>query len=560
MRPDEIIRRILEIRGIASEEDVREFLSDRPKLTHDPILMPGIKEGAEFLFRAVSEGKRICVYGDYDVDGVLGTAALVLFLQSAARSLGSLSEITYYIPSRLEEGYGLNEGAIRAIKGEGADVIVTVDCGSVSRDEASYAREIGLDILITDHHEPDPLRRPDCIFINPKAETEGAGYPFRLLSGAGVAFKLCAAIMTLIGGEDRAFLHELVDLVCVATIADVMPLTDENRTFVKYGLAKLRKGARPAFLALLSVAGVDPGKLSARDVAFVMAPRLNALGRLGSASEAVEFILTDSEDRTKEIAERMERLNTERRQIQEDCFRECMELVNAGACSEEGGKGAGVLLLKPENSHEGVAGIVAGKVRDATGLPCAVLTEVKDNNGLLKGSARSRARFDITALLRRHGELFERLGGHAAAAGFTIEEKNLERLRDALTEDMTKMIEDDPGLLDDREEAELEIGVADVSEELAEAIETLAPFGAGNPVPSIAICVPAEELSGVRAMGHDGKHLRFAASGIPCVFFGGGGTEFPGSGAVRLTGRPEINEWNGTRNIQFAVEYIDVLQ
>jgi len=560
LQSDEIIRKILEIRGIVSEEGVREFLSNKPQLTYDPMSMPGMEEGAEFLFRALTDGKRICVYGDYDVDGVLGTAMLVRFLRAAAHSLGSPAEITYYIPSRTEEGYGLNEGAVRAIKGEGADVIVTVDCGSVSAAEAAYAREIGLDILITDHHDPDPLSLPDCVFINPKTDTGGKRYPFDKLAGAGVAFKLCAALMTKMGGGERSSLHELIDLVCVATIADVMPLVDENRTFVKYGLTMLRNGTRPAFLTLLTVAGMEPENLKARDVAFVIAPRLNALGRLGDAADAVELFLTEEEGRIREIAERMEQFNTERRRIQEGCFLECMALCEAGAASGKGGRGAGFLLLKPFNSHEGVAGIVAGKVREETGLPCAVLTEVRDKKGFLKGSARSRGRLDITGLLRRHGDLFERLGGHAAAAGFTIEEKNLERLQGALSEDVRKMLEEEPDLLNEQEEAELEIGISDVTEELAEALERLAPFGAGNPNPALSIRVPADRISGIRSMGHDGKHLRFAADGIPCVFFSGAGTPFPDAGTVRLTGCPEINEWNGNRNIQFAVRHIDVLK
>jgi len=549
--PEEIIKKILEIRGIASEEGVREFLSDKPMLTHDPLLMPGMAEGVEFLLGALSKGKRICVYGDYDVDGVCGTALTVLFLREAVRMLDSASEITYYVPSRVGEGYGLHEEAIKTIKDEGAEVIVTVDCGSVGAGEVAYAREIGLDILITDHHDPDPLVMPECVFINPKEGAGTGGYPYKQLAGAGVAFKLCSALLTRMGEANRSILNDLIDLVCVATIADVMPLTDENRTFVKYGLSKLRKGSRPAFSELLAVSGIDKANLTARSVAFGIAPRLNALGRLGTASEAIEFFITDDGNRIKEIAERMDRLNSERRLIQDMCFRECMDLVESGA---------GFLLLKPACSHEGVAGIVAGKVREATGKPCAVLTETQEDKGSLKGSVRSRGRLDVISLLRKHGGLFERLGGHAAAAGFTIKEKNLELLREALTADIAHMLEDDPDLLTERKDVELEVGAGDVTEELAEAIEKLAPFGEGNPRPVLALNMPAESISGLRSMGQDGKHLRFTAGGIMCVFFGGAGTAIPGTGTIRIAGCPEMNEWNGNRNIQFAVEHIDVLQ
>ena len=558
LQPDEIIRKILEVRGIVSEEDVREFLSCKPQLVHDPMLMPGMKDGAEFLLRALSDGKHICIYGDYDVDGVLGTAMFVSFLREAARLLDSSSDITFYIPSRIDEGYGLNEGAIRAIKDGGADAIVTVDCGSVSAAEAAYARDIGLDILITDHHDPDPEKLPDCILINPKLQpqddcrlSEDTGYPFKKLAGAGVAFKLCGALLTLMNEEKRSVLSEMIDLLCVATIADVMPLVDENRTFVKYGLLKLRKGARPAFDALLAVSGSEAAKLTSRDVAFVISPRLNALGRLGDASEAVEFFLTDNEDKINKIALRMDKLNTERRKIQDECYRECMELV---------GEETNFLLLKPVNSHEGVAGIVAGKVREATGLPCAVLTETQDNTGLLKGSVRSAGRLDIISLLREHSGLFERLGGHAAAAGFTITLEHEDALREVLSSDIGKMLEAEPDLLSDKEEAELEIDAGDVTISLAEAIEELAPFGAGNPKPALSLSVPADRITDVRTMGQDGSHLRFIADGVPCIFFGGAHTRFTGTGIVKIVGCPEINIWNDNRNIQFAVRHIDVLR
>ena len=559
MHPDEIIRKILEIRGIVTEEDVREFLSVKPQLTHDPMLMPGMEEGTEFLLRVLKDGKRVCVYGDYDVDGVCGTSLLVLFLRELAGFLKSGSVITYYIPSRIEEGYGLNQSAIQFIKDTGADVIVTVDCGSVSTAEAAFAREIGLEILITDHHDPDPDRLPDCILVNPKIVSEKGGYPFEKLAGAGVAFKLCAALLARMEEEDteamhgvRSCLNSLLDFVGTATIADVMPLTDENRTFVKYGGALLWKGTRQSFNVLLAFCGIEPAKLKVRDVAFGISPRLNALGRLGDASEAVEFFLTEDEDRRRAIAEHMERLNSERRKIQEDCYRECMDLVEAGSAE-------GFLLLKPVNSHEGVAGIVAGKVRDATGLPCAVLTKTQDDNELLKGSVRSAGRLDVISLLRKHSELFVRFGGHAAAAGFTIDHKNEDILLEALSSDIAEMLRREPDLFRDSEEAELEIGVTDVTIQLAEALDRLAPFGVGNPKPALALRVPADRITGVRTMGHEGKHLRFTADGIQCVFFGGSVTRFPDTGTALIIGCPEVNEWNGQRNIQFAVSHIDVL-
>jgi single-stranded-DNA-specific exonuclease len=504
------------------------------------------------------------VYGDYDVDGICGAALLVLFLREAARVLDSDSVITYYIPSRIEEGYGLNKSALLAIRDGGADSIVTVDCGSVSAEEAAYAREIGLDILITDHHDPDPDRLPECILVNPKLGSGGKSYPFERLSGSGVAFKLCGAVIARCVAVEqsdkwlRACLHSVVDLVCVATIADVMPLIDENRTIVKYGLSMLKKGARPALRELLAVSGIDMEKLTARDLAFGIAPRINALGRMGDASDGVEFFLEENADRIREIARRMNELNYERRKIQEDCFSKCMELYRA-ELDGGGNPRFPFLLFRVEGAYEGVAGIVAGKIRQGTGFPCAVLTESQDDKGMLKGSARSGGRLDLIGLLKKYESLFERYGGHTAAAGFTIRTENEAPLREALSGGLRAMLAEDPDLLCENKGVELELEPEDITAELGEAIGKLAPFGNGNPKPLLMLSVPASEIGSIRLLGQEGKHLRFSAGGLSCIFFGGADTVFPDSGVVRIIGCPEINYWNGKREIQFAVDHIDML-
>ena len=558
MRPDEITRKILEIRGIVSEDDIREFLSPKPQLSHDPFLLPEMEAGVAFLLDKLKTDKRICIYGDYDVDGICGTAIMTLFFRDAARIIRSEAEITYYIPDRIEEGYGLNNTALKDIRDSGADTVVTVDCGSISAREVAYAKEIGLDILITDHHDPDPDSLPECIHINPKLKMPEGGYPFGGLSGAGVAFKLCGALQRHLG-EEKALLNKFVDLACVATIADVVPLVNENRTIVKYGLSMLRSGKRPALRELLAVSGTDPAGLDVRDVAYRIAPRLNAIGRLSDGAKGVELFLSEDEARIRELAEDMNSLNTERQLIQEKCFQECMALFDS-LDVEDGKPVEKFLLLKPTSSHEGVAGIVAGKVREATGFPCAVLTASAGEDGeFLKGSARSGGRLDITALLRRHSGLFERLGGHAAAAGFLIRADNEALLREALARDLEAMLGADETLLDSREEAELEIELSDVSLELAEALRQLAPFGKGNPAPTLSLDVEAKEIGGVRRIGQNSAHLKFLAGGIGFIFFDGAATVFPKEGKIRVFGCPQINEWNGRREIQFAVSRIDLV-
>jgi single-stranded-DNA-specific exonuclease len=567
LNPTEIIREILRGRGIESDAAASEFLSDRPQLAYDPLLFEDMEAGAALLLAAISGGKRVCLYGDYDVDGVCGAALLCLYL----RGIGGGDRVQVYIPSRIEEGYGLNNEALDAIRngsafadGLPADLVVTVDCGSVSAEEAAHAREIGLEILITDHHDLAEGLTPDCVFINPK---RGA-YPFPFLCGAGVAFKLCCAMEELRPHEtgeeraDRAALTGLVDLVCVATIADVMPLVDENRTLVKYGLRLLRQRRRAALDVLLQVSGIDPEKATARDIAFGIAPRINAAGRLSDAREAVELFLTGDEARMREIAAKLNRLNVERKQIQEACFRECMELYAAeeGAGTDQAPR---FLLLKPAAAHEGISGIVAGKVRESTGLPCAVLAETKD--GDLKGSARSAGRLDLTALLRGRAAYFLRLGGHAAAAGFLLRREEEARARADLTADLRALLTADPDLLAEVETVDLTVVASDITPALAEALEALAPFGQGNPVPALSFRAQAQELDAVQPMGKDGVHVRFHAAGVPCLWFSGTSavaalTKLPAGAEIELIGCPEINVWNGRKSLQFKVSVARALR
>ena len=568
MQPDEIVRRILEGRGIVSEEEISEFLSEKPKLIYDPLLLPGMEAGADFVLDKLSLGNHICVYGDYDVDGICGSALLILFIRKVAQAMGSSSEISFYIPARIEEGYGLNKGALKTILERGAEAVITVDCGSVSVDEVSYAREIGLDIMITDHHDPNLDSLPDCVHINPKL---AGGYPFEKLAGAGVAFKLCRALLDRIAGESyaelRVYLNSLVDLVCVATIADVMPLVDENRTIVKYGLNALKKESRKAFRELLSVSGVKPEKLNVREVAFGLSPRINALGRLDHAADGVELFLTDDAKQIRETVLRMNELNMQRRQIQSECFDKCMELYRDDL-DEEGTTRHMFLLLKPDGAYEGVAGIVAGKVREETGLPCAVLSATSDEKGYLKGSARSSGQLNLIDLLKNHSELFERFGGHFAAAGFVLKEENEERLKEALSDDVRAMLKEMPDLLDNAKIAELDIEMKDICYDLVEAVEKLAPFGNGNPKPLFGINVPIEEITNFSRLGKDGKHLKFKADGISFIKFGVSEKDFSDletaiqtsepKASIRILGCPEINEWNGNRYLQILVEQIEI--
>jgi single-stranded-DNA-specific exonuclease len=457
---------------------------------------------------------------------------------------------------------------------------VTVDCGSVSVDEVSFAKSIGLEIMITDHHEPGETL-PDCILINPKrrisAGAEGAdsaentagagngsesaensaesrGYPFAGLCGCAVAFKLACAMFDRAAIKtkgSREVLHQLVDLAAIATIADIMPLCDENRTFVKYGLDLIRKRKRKALAVLLESMGTEPADVSAKEVSFGVAPRINAVGRLGNASEAVEFFITKDEVRMREIAARMNASNKERRQLQDACYRSCMEICEEDT-DGEGRPAHRFLLLRPAVFHEGISGIVAGQIREKTGLPCAVFA---DSGDCLKASARSVGHLDMIALLRRHEQLLLRVGGHAMAAGFMIRKEDETPLREALNRDLDGLLAADPRLLEEREPADAALDPADVDIALAEALGVMAPFGAGNPKPRVELNIRAGDISRLYYLG-EGAHARFSVSGIPCIFFRGAealSRAMEAGGKIRVIGCPEINTWNGKRGLQFVV-------
>ncbi|MDR0852928.1 MAG: single-stranded-DNA-specific exonuclease RecJ [Clostridiales Family XIII bacterium] len=560
---------ILEKRGV-TEAKQAEYLSPSPKLTYDPLLLPDMAEGVDFVLTQIEKNRRICIYGDYDVDGVMGSVILKTFFDSLGADTG------IYIPARVEEGYGLNYSALDQISGEGYGAVVTVDCGSVSVSEVSHAKSIGLEIMITDHHDLPDVIKPDCIVINPKIS--GSKYPFRELCGAAVAFKLCQALSNAVAAKEfvlgrpprqatpatppqegnsalKGVLNSLLDLVAVATVADVMPLVDENRTMVKWGLRNINAGRRRSLVKLAHAAGLHLGEITARGIAFGISPRINSVGRLSAASKATELFLTDDDAKVDEIIEEMQRLNDERKSIQNACEEECLTLAEAYRGSPS------FLLLKPSVYHEGISGIVAGRIKEKTGLPTAVLapSEPIDGAPTLKGSARSVGNLNIIELFRRHEELFARLGGHKMAAGFTILRPNEDELRASLNEDLQNLIKETPNLLSTEVEADISAIPEEITLELAKLIEKMEPFGSGNPKPLVEIDCTAARITDVKTMGKENNHLRFNVSpllgsaNVPCVYFNN--TELPKS-PKSIVATPNVNAWNGRESVQLMVDTI----
>jgi len=554
----QIVADILHRRGIETAQQAAEFLSDAPKLTYDPFLMKDMKPAVIRIVEALRKRERICIYGDYDADGVTATSLLLTVFRRLTRS------VSYYIPSRFDEGYGLNKEAIRLIAGQGVQLIITVDCGSVSWEEVELAKELGLDIIVTDHHSTDGRRTADCLLLNPKQS--GCGYPFKELCGCGVAFKLVQALQRTLKRTDgttaidKASLNSLLDLVAIGTVGDIVALQDENRTLVKYGMRILNRNQRPGLKCLLEGIKLPAGKITAEQVAFIIVPHLNAAGRMMSAKTGVELLTSpmmtaEEGKRVKELADLMIENNRQRKKVQEETYLRCMEILEQRRKTEP--EEELFYVIEDRNAHEGITGIVAGKIKDAANRPVIIVTPSGD--GCLKGTGRSIPGVNLFALLNQCSDLFVRFGGHAGACGFLMEERHLETLRSSLNAQMKTMVEQDPGLLTPKLTIDAVITGEQMTAELVEELEKLAPFGQKNPKPIIAIndvCI--DQIS---YMGDRKQHARFRAqteeeTAFQCIMFQRAqdvGELLFEESFVSLAGCGEIDSWNGAERLQFRV-------
>ncbi len=540
-----IVIELMKKRGITDEAEMLEFLSEKPQKTYDPFLLLNMEAGVDLILSAVKNGKKICIYGDYDADGITSTAIMWEVLSNLTEKL------CYYIPSRFDEGYGLNIKAIDKIKAAGVDVIVTVDCGCVSYEEVEHAKSIGLEVLVTDHHSLTD-RKADCVLINPNQA--GCPYPFKGLAGCGVAFKLAQALQRR-AGLPKSVLNRVLDLVAIGTIGDIMPLLDENRTIVKYGLKALKSGRRESIKMLAEGASLNIGSIDSEKIAFIIVPHLNAVSRLtGEARPAADMLITSDRSKMRESIDSLLKNNRERKNIQEGLFETCQEMIEKGLTSDK------ILILRPENSHEGIAGIVAGKLKEKYYRPAII---VSPSGELLKGTGRSIEGINIYELLRKYEDLFEKFGGHAAACGFSISYENFEILRERVTCDVSAIYEKNPEIFEEKHFADMSIDIGSISEEFIEQIELMAPFGNKNPRPVF-------ELKNVRAsnvflMGSSGQHVRFTATdaagdSVSCVLFNDAKEHraaLESGRRMSLMGSPQCSEWNGRKRIQFMVSSVN---
>jgi single-stranded-DNA-specific exonuclease len=533
---DEITASVLVRRGYGGVDEARRFL-DGALPGHDPLLLGDMREAVETIVAAVEAGARICVHGDYDADGICATALAVLLL----RELGA--DVSWHLPSRFEEGYGLNAQTLTRLAEEGFDLVITVDCGITAVEEVEHAVSLGLEVVVTDHHRPAETF-PACPVVAPLK----GDYPFTGLCGTGVVWKLAEALL----GADHPFLERHLDVVALATVADVVPLVDENRALALVGLRRLAQTQKPGLRALLRVAGVDPAVLDEGAIGFRLAPRINASGRLCRPEAALQLLLTEDAAEAKQLAEQLETLNRERQAVEERIVREAIDEIESWSAARRNHRG---YVVAGEGWHEGVIGIVASRLVERYHRPVVV---VAGTDGAWKGSGRSVATFDLHGGLAACAQHLVRFGGHRAAAGLTIDASQVETFAAAFAahcdgvlseEDLLPVTQIDaivPG-------AKLHLG-------LAAELGRLAPFGLGNP--GVTLLVDGCELADLGTVG-DGKHLRFRVrqrgrdSGSAIAFGMGGQLDrLRRQGRYDVAFRLQENRWNGTVAPQLVVRRV----
>jgi len=533
-----VIINLLNNRGIVSENDIAEFLSAKPQKTYDPFLLLNMEDGVDLILRTIEKGEKICIYGDYDADGITSTSLMM-------KALSHLTDnVDYYIPSRFDEGYGLNMSAIEKIYNDGVGLIITVDCGSVSHAEVEYAKSLGIKVIITDHHNITDVIA-DCIVINPKQPD--CEYPFKQLAGVGVAFKLVQALQRE-SDLPKSVLKELLDLVAIGTIADVVPLVDENRTLVKYGLNELNKLERKGLKALVGAIYKRSEEITSENVAYIIAPHLNAVGRMLSADVAVELLISEDEVIISENVNKLIESNNERKRIQEKIYIDCEEIVEKHLSDKK------FFLICVPDAHEGITGIVAGNIKEKYNRPTVVMTKSGVHH---KGTGRSIKAINLYELLNNFKELFVKFGGHSGACGFSMQEENLQALKRGLEEKANEMYEAHPEMFEEQFDFDMEITGQDVTILLGELVSSLAPFGHQNEKP--IFCIKNVTISNVSFMGNEGTHLRFTSNCndgtlLQCVLFQKAKDyqEIVMSGEpVNLFGSIEVSTWNETKRIQF---------
>jgi single-stranded-DNA-specific exonuclease len=540
---DPLAARVLVARGIAEPQDAARFLSHELTDLPDPFRMKGMAPAVERLTRAVVQGEKITLYGDYDVDGVCSTALLSLFLDA----LGVSPET--YIPHRIDEGYGLNVRAVERIAREGSRLLVTLDCGIASVAEVARARELGMDVVIVDHHTVPETLPPATAVLNP--HQPGCEYPTKALCAAGVAFNLVMALRRSLrtlgwfATRREPPLKPLMDLVALATVCDVVPLTGANRILVRHGLDALGRADRPGVRALKEVAGLETeGSVSAGQVGFRLGPRINAAGRLDDASVGLQLLRTRHLAEARDLAARLDQANTERQSIE----RRMLEEAVAQAEEREGARG---LVLWAEGWHPGVVGIVAARVVERFHKPTLVIGV---QAGVGKGSARSIEGFHLVEALGECSEHLSRFGGHRHAAGVTLDSERLLDFRRAFESVAARRLREED--LEPRCRVDAVVHPEELTERAVDALAVLGPFGAGNPEPTFVAEALQAQGRLLTAKNGGAAHLKLVlpeAPSLDTIGWGLGPRLGEVDGPVDLAFQPSIDTWNGRTRVSLKI-------
>ena len=532
-----LLATILSNKKISKKEDIEKFLSPTRNDFHDPFLMPDMKIAVDRIIKAIETKEKIMIYGDYDVDGITSITVLKQFLADR----GIVADT--YIPNRLDEGYGLNKKAIEEIARQNYTLMITVDCGISGIDEVEYANSLGIETIITDHHEQAEII-PNALAVV-DAKRKDNKYPFNQLAGVGVVFKLIQAIGFSLGLEEKEYLKYL-DLVCVGTISDIVPLVDENRVIAKLGLKLVEVTKNLGLKTLLDTVGYK--KIDSITISFGVAPRINACGRMGYQEEALNLFLTKNLEEAKEISNKLNEYNKERQDKEKRIFAEAIEKI------EKGEKDKSCIILGNENWHHGVIGIVASKVTDMYFKPSILICFEEQGDG--KGSGRSIPGFDLHEALTKCDKYIEKFGGHSMAIGITVKKDNFEQFKEQFEEyaknsNIDKII---PIIYIDEE-----INLKDINLKAVQELQLLEPFGEGNKMP--LFLYKNLKIDSIRALS-EGKHLKLTLKDdnmvIDAIGFNMGEytNDYLIGDKVDIVGTLEINSFNGIDKVQINLKDI----
>lgn len=553
-----LFEKILEARALSGELK-ESFLHPRYEMRHDPFLLPDMEKAVERLVIAHSSQEHIMIYGDYDIDGLTATTVLI----DAFASFG-FANIETFIPNRFVEGYGMTVGAVEKIAATGATLIVTVDCGSLSEKEIIRAQELGIDVIVTDHHNVAAIQPPAVAVINPKRllqdypdryknfvlitqNDEDPLYPFLDLPGVGVAFKLVQAMQSRLDGLPYGQEKWLLDLVALGTVCDVVTLIDENRMHVYWGLSVLAKTRRPGLKALMGVSGVEPTKVTARSLGFGLGPRMNASGRLETAKHAQDMLIATDGITALQKAELLDRMNKERRATQDIIMEQAVEQAEQYAHSK-------VLVVSHADWNHGIIGIVAAKLLEKYKKPAYVLQELGEQS---KGSARSYGDFSAADAIRACDDIITKGGGHRLAAGVTLPTENIDAFRSRVNEYYHSLnLQPQEPLLLPKADVSIDT-LQDVNESLLSELESLEPFGSGNPEPVLKM--HGATVVDARRMGNVGQHIKLTLSDalgntLQMIAFSAEKSWFVEVGeVVTVWFQPIVNEWQGIRRVEARI-------